>query len=54
MLLLTKESRRLVSRRYSPSTREFSNSSLVSGSDFKKVEVSKQGVLYMVVDGVVG
>ena len=35
-LLLTKESRRLVSRRYAPSTRELSNSSLVSGSDFKR------------------
>ena len=35
-MLLTKESRRLVSRRYAPSTRELSNSSLVSGSDFKR------------------
>ena len=35
-LLLTKESRRLVSRRYAPSTRELSNSFLVSGSDFKR------------------
>ena len=38
-LLLTKESRRLVSRRYAPSTRELSNSSLVSGSDFKRSKV---------------
>ena len=35
-LLLTKESRRLVSRRYAPSTREWLNSSLFSGSDFKR------------------
>ena len=37
-LLLTKESRRLVSRRYAPSTRELSNSSLFSGSDFKRMK----------------
>ena len=35
-LLLTKESRRLVSRRYAPSTQELSNRSLVLGSDFKR------------------
>ena len=37
-MLLTKESRRLVSRRYASSTRELSNRSLVSVSDFKRLK----------------